>query len=89
MEDEAETETDGDDGDFEKLGYAPGHFIKGMREGDDRGSRREHKEYFKELGSCPPLQRAVDALPPRPYTGMSTPWLVSRDRTDKTRLPGP
>ncbi|KAL3951817.1 hypothetical protein ACCO45_013534 [Purpureocillium lilacinum] len=59
---------DADSG-FEALGYTASHLFSGL--GQDRRSKtsaRQQRQYYMDAGSCPQLARALQVLPPRPYT---------------------
>ncbi|UNI17870.1 hypothetical protein JDV02_004184 [Purpureocillium takamizusanense] len=59
---------DADSG-FEALGYTASHLFSGL--GQERRSKttaRQQRQYYMDAGSCPQLARALQVLPPRPYT---------------------
>ncbi|PNY28957.1 transcriptional regulatory protein [Tolypocladium capitatum] len=62
---------DGDSG-FEALGYTASHLFSGLNTPDRRVRTmvKRQKQYFMDVDSCPQLARALQLLPPRPYTDL-------------------
>ncbi|POR38437.1 Putative transcriptional regulatory protein C3C7.04 [Tolypocladium paradoxum] len=60
---------DGDSG-FEALGYTASHLFSGLTAPERRvkTTAKKQRQYFMDVASCPQLARALQLLPPRPYT---------------------
>ncbi|KAG5979892.1 hypothetical protein E4U55_004650 [Claviceps digitariae] len=57
--------------DFESLGYTASHLFGGLSSSSTRKTKptpRTYKQHYMDAGSCPQLKRALQLLPPRPYT---------------------
>ncbi|KAG6001197.1 hypothetical protein E4U21_004618 [Claviceps maximensis] len=57
--------------DFESLGYTAAHLFGGLNSTSTRKTKpapRTYKQHYMDAASCPQLKRALQLLPPRPYT---------------------
>ncbi|QUC21179.1 uncharacterized protein UV8b_05422 [Ustilaginoidea virens] len=57
--------------DFESLGYTASHLFAGLSTNQTRKSKavpKSYNQYYLDASSCPQLKRALQLLPPRPYT---------------------
>ncbi|KAG6244754.1 hypothetical protein E4U24_004826 [Claviceps purpurea] len=57
--------------DFESLGYTASHLFGGLNSSSTRKAKptpRTYKQHYMDTASCPRLKRALQILPPRPYT---------------------
>ncbi|PHH83857.1 hypothetical protein CDD83_2909 [Cordyceps sp. RAO-2017] len=58
------------DSGFEAIGYTASHLFSGLNTSDPRvkATPKQYKQYYMNVTSCPQLERALQVLPPRPYT---------------------
>ncbi|KAG6005966.1 hypothetical protein E4U43_000515 [Claviceps pusilla] len=57
--------------DFESLGYTASHLFGGLNPSSTRKTKptpRTYNQHYMDTASCPQLKRALQLLPPRPYT---------------------
>ncbi|KAG5942354.1 hypothetical protein E4U53_007256 [Claviceps sorghi] len=57
--------------DFESLGYTASHLFGGFSSSSTQKAKptpRTYKQHYMDTASCPQLKRALQLLPPRPYT---------------------
>ncbi|GAB0138066.1 hypothetical protein EsDP_00006312 [Epichloe bromicola] len=65
------TSWDDVDCDFESLGYTASHLFAGLGSSSTRKTKttpKTYKQHYMDVASCPQLKRALQLLPPRPYT---------------------